>query len=464
MNRSRAGLRLLSALLLTLAARTAHGSNPEQPETAQPAGAGTTFLDHSGTGPFWFGAEWNTILQLKPSFDARYSGMNSLRPESEDAMSGLFTLFFAYAPSRTTELILDAEMAYGGGLSAALGLAGFSNLDVVRNPTLSSEPYVARIQIHQIIPLSSDWEPNDDRGPITTLPRLPRHRLQVRFGKLSTVDLFDINPVGSDSHLQFMNWAVDNNGAYDYAADTRGYTYGLVVEYQGPRVEVRFGEMLMPKVANGIDLDFDLSRSHAENFELELKYSRQPHWAGTLRPLIYLNTATMGSYREAIDAFRSGQDPRPEITAHRKRGRTKLGFGLNLFQELGPLFRGFMRIGWNDGDNESFAYTEIDDTFEIGADMRGTLWQRPNDKIGLALVTNGISDLHREYLRLGGAGFLLGDGSLRYGRETIVEHYYNLQIWRGAFAAYDIQGIANPGYNQDRGPVWVFSLRGHLEF
>ena len=38
-----------------------------------------------------------------------------------------------------------------------------------------------------------------------------------------------------------MNWAVDNNGAFDYAADTRGYTYGLIAEYQGPRLAVRLG-------------------------------------------------------------------------------------------------------------------------------------------------------------------------------------------------------------------------------
>jgi carbohydrate-selective porin OprB len=381
-------------------------------------------------------------------------------------------VFTAFRPHRTLEVIADVEMAVGNGLSSALGLAGFTNLDVVRNPTLSHEPYVARLQLHQLIPLSRDWERNDDRGPISSFEYVPRHRLEIRVGKLSTADLFDINPAGSDSHLQFMNWTVDNNGAYDYAADTRGYTYGLVVEYQGPYLEARFGEMLMPKVANGIDLDWNLRKSHSENFELEIKYSRRPGWSGTLRALAYVNHANMGDYQTAIDAFRNGVDVTPDITLHRRQGNYKYGFGLNLIQELGGVARLFARGGANDGHAESFAYTEVDDTFEIGFDLGGGPWRRRQDKIGLAFVTNGISGAHREYLKLGGHGFILGDGNplaprgsnLNYGRENILEAYYNLHIWRGAYAAADVQFVDDPGYNRDRGPVWVFSLRGHLEF
>jgi hypothetical protein len=456
------GGRILAVAAL-LWARTARAGNPEPPETA-PKGTEETFLDHSGREPFWWGAEINSILQMKPGFDARYSGPNSLIPESESAVSGLISVYTAYRLFPTTEFIFDAESALGGGISQALGLGGYTNLDVVRNPTLSHEPYLARSEIHQIIPIRGPWEPNEDRDWDNSAPEVPRHRVELHAGKLAVPDFFDINPAGSDSHRQFMNWTVDNNGAYDYAADTRGYTYGFVAEYQGPRLEARFGEFLMPKVANGIDLEWNLSLAHSENFELELKYARRDWWHGALRLLAYINHANMGSYREAIDAFLDGQDTVPDIVAHRKQGRTKYGFGANLYQELGPLFRVCARLGWNDGANESFAYTEVDNTFELCGDMRGTRWRRPFDKVGLAFVTNGISDDHAEYLRLGGSGFLLGDGNLRYGRETIVEQYYDFHIWRGAFVAEDIQRIVNPGYNQDRGPVWVFSLRAHLEF
>jgi hypothetical protein len=447
-----------------LFARTALARNPEQPETAPKAGTDETFLDHSGNQPYWFGLEFNSILQYHPGFDAPYAGPNSLQRFSETAWSGLITVFSAYRPTRTTELILDVEAALGGGISDALGLAGYTNLDVVRNPTLGPTPYVARAQIHQVIPLYGDWEANTDRGPISSAPEMPRHRLELRAGKVAVPDMFDINPAGSDSHRQFMNWTVDSNGAYDFAADTRGYTYGLLFEYQGPFIEARFGEFLMPTVANGIDLEWNLTQSHSENFEIEIKYARMEGRAGTLRLLAYQNYANMGTYRTAINQYLAGEVTVPDIVATRKPSTLKYGFGANLIQEIGPLVRAFARLGWNDDTTESFAFTEVGNTFEIGGDLRGVKWRRPVDKIGVAFVSNGLSDDHREYLRLGGSGFLLGDGNLKYGRETILEQYYDFQIYRGAFVAEDIQFIANPGYNQDRGPVWVFSFRGHLEF
>lgn len=453
-----------------LFARVSHANNPETPENAPPPDTRTTFLDHTRQSAFWFGGEVNSIFQGKPGFAAAYSGPNSLSKDGEVAVSGIVTLFTAYRPFRTTELILDAELAFGGGLSSALGVAGFTNLDVVRNPTLGSEPYIARLQWHQLIPLSRHWIRNEDRGPISSFAWVPEHRLEFRIGKLSTADLFDVNPAGSDSHMQFMNWTVDNNGAYDYAADTRGYTYGLLIEYQGPRIEARFGEMLMPMVANGLDIDFDLLHNHAENFELEIKYSRVPGFFGTLRVLTFINHANMGSYSEAIAGFLNKKtidgsvDTVPTIEHYRHAGNVKYGFGLNLIQNLGEYARIFARGGLNDGQNESFAYTEVDDTFEFGGDMSLGFWRRQNDRFGLAFVTNGLSQLHRDYLRLGGRGFLLGDGGLNYGREYIVETYYNAQVWRGAFLAPDIQFVQNPGYNQDRGPVLVFSIRAHLEF
>jgi len=455
---------LVAGAAILAASSSALARHPEQPETAPRPGNDLTFLDHRGPGPFWYGAEINAIFQSHPSFRAPYSGPNSLRPGAEWALSWLVTAFGTYTPTRTTELILDPEIALGGGLSQAVGAAGFPNLDVVRNPTLSHAPYVARVEVHQIIPLSSDWVPNEDRGPISSLALVPRHRLELRFGKMSTADLFDVNPVGSDSHLQFMNWTVDNNGAYDYAADTRGYTWAFVAEYQGPRLEVRLGEMLMPKVANGIDLDWDVTASRADNLEVEIKYAVADDWRGTLRVLGYQNHANMGSYREAVAAFAASPAATlPDVTTTRRAGRVKRGFGVNVVQELGGAVRAFGRFGWSGGQFESFAFTEVENTLALGADLAGAAWRRPTDRVGLAFVSNGLSAAHAAYLSAGGRGFLLGDGGLTYGRETIVEHYYNLHVWRGLFFAEDVQLLTHPGYNVDRGPVWVFSLRGHIE-
>jgi len=456
----------LATVLVLLVPPRAQAKNPEEPEDAPRPAENLTFLDHEHPWPpwpIWLGGEANGIFQHNPSFQAPRSGPHSFGPDAESAISGLFTIFLAYRPTRTTELILDPEMALGGGLSQAVGIAGFPNLDVVRNPTLSHAPYIARAEIHQIIPLSSEWVPNEDRDPISSFVEVPKHRLELRFGKMSTADLFDINPAASDSHLQFMNWTVDNTGAYDYAADTRGYTYGLIVEYQGPRIEARLGEMLMPTVANGIDLEFNFTRARADNLELEVKYGLIQNWRGTWRLLFYQNTANMGNYRQAIDAA-AGTGMAPDVTLTRAQGRVKRGFATNVIQEIAGVARAFSRLGWSTGDLESFAYTEVENTVIVGGDILGVYWRRPTDRTGLAFVSNGISSDHAAYLAAGGLGFLLGDGYLKYARETIVEHYYNLHVWRGLSFAEDIQFIANPGYNSDRGPVWVFSLRGHLEF
>src|ERR1700729_2088179 len=191
------------------------------------------------------------------------------------------------------------ESAGGHGLSNALGMAGFVNLDVVRNPTLGDVPYVARIMLRQIIPVASE-RIEAQRGPLGLATSRPVRRLEFRIGKFSMPDFFDANSYGSDSHLQFLNWTVDNNGAYDYSANTRGYTDGAILEYDDHWFTVRFGETMMPKVANGIHLDANLARARAENLEFEFRGSILPHRTGVVRLLSYLNHANMGNYEEAI--------------------------------------------------------------------------------------------------------------------------------------------------------------------
>ncbi len=422
----------------------------------------TTLVDHAQDSVLYVGGQANMIYQYHPDFPAKYSGKSSLSARHEGIASYVVTLFVGYALTPTTEIFFDGEMAAGGGLSTALGLGGFTNLDVVRNPSLGSDPYPARFFVRQIIPLSHRYV-DADRGHLAMATRLPDTRIELRAGKLSTADLFDVNAVGSDSHLQFMNWAVDNNGAYDYAADTRGYTYGAVAALESPSVALRVGMMLMPTVANGITLDWHLDQSRGDNLELEVHRRFLAGRLSTVRLLGFSNHAAMGSYREAIEAFEHGQGAAPDIEAHRKAGRVKYGVGLNVEQEIGGPLRGFARAGWSEGAYESFAYTEVNDTVAVGADLRGSWWKRARDKVGLALVTNGLSADHRRYLALGGHGFLLGDGALKYGRENILETYYNFAIHRGISAAMDVQVIENPGYNRDRGAVVVLSGRAHID-
>lgn len=435
-----------------------------QDETGNLAEASTTMFSHPENSWWWISGQANVIFQAHPPFPARYSGPLSMKDSAEHATSEVFTLFTGAQLSPTTEILFDIESAGGRGLSDALGLAGFTNLDVVRNPDLGRTPYIARGIFHQVIPLGAKREKNEERGPLETLRELPVRRIDFRFGKMGTADFFDINPVGSDSHMQFLNWTVDNNGAYDYAADTRGYTVGAMLEYHDVSWTLRFGEFLMPTVANGIDYEWNLRRSHAENVEFELRKSLLPKRQAAWRVLSFVNHANMGTYREAIDRSLAGIDPVPDITLTRKAGTIKYGFGFNAEQDLSETLRVFGRFGWNEGQHESFAYTEVDQTVELGGDLRGNAWNRKVDRAGIAFVSNGISRDHAEYLRLGGQGFLLGDGNLNYGRETIAEAYYTAHLWRGIFAAFDLQHINNPGYNRDRGPVLVPGMRLHVEF
>jgi high affinity Mn2+ porin len=433
------------------------------PADDSPSGGPATLFPHSESSRFWISGQANIITQWHPAFHSSYQGPNSLSPEAQDASSRVLTLLTGLRISGTTEFLFDVQETGGHGIGEALGLAGFTNLDVVRNPTLSKAPYVARLMWHQIIPLSGE-KSAAERTPLSLFTQLPVRRLEIRFGKFSLVDFFDLNTYGSDNNFQFMNWTLDNNGAYDYAADTRGYSYAAMVEYDDRHWSVRFAEALMPKVANGINLDADLGRAHSENVEFELHHSFLPRREAVVRLLGYANHANMGVYSVAVADFHAGDTPKPEITAHPLQTTTKYGFGVNVEQPLTDWLGLFARWGWNEGEHESYAYTEVDETEQVGAGAQGTKWKRKLDRAGLAFISNGISRDHQEYLALGGLGFVLGDGNLNYGRENIVETYYTLHVWRGIFTSLDAQYINNPGYNRDRGPVFAPALRLHVEF
>ena len=418
---------------------------------------------HLADTRFWLSGQANFIFQTHPPFHAPYSGPNSLDPNYEKATSRVLTFFSGVRLNDSTELLADIEEAGGSGLSTGLGLAGAPDLDIVRNPLLSTKPYLARAMVHKIFALSKDKMENQ-RTPFALFEETPRRRLEIRFGKFSMVDFFDQNSAGSDTHFQFTNWTVDNNGAYDYAADTRGYTVGVIADYEDPSWGLRFAETLMPKVANGIDLVWRPWQVHAENFEYELRQGLLPGRSGVFRVLAYTNYANMGIYREAVAQFERHLVPRPDITNHPWHVTRKYGVGVNVEQNLTANLTAFGRFGWNDGKTESFAYTEVEQTIEAGLGANGAIWHRSRDRSGVALVSNAIKKDHQIYLAEGGIGFLLGDGRLNYGRENIVEWYYSAHAWRGIYLGPGLQHITNPGYNRDRGPVLIPGFRLHLEF
>ncbi len=463
---------VLIALLACLPLRAQTTPQVAVPDAPAPQ---LTVFPHPDSARYLISGQANIIFQAHPGFHSPYEGTNSLLARGEYKTSLVGTLFLGYKlianPRYELDAIYDEESAGGRGVSEALGLAGFTNLDVVRNPNLGSTPYLARVQLHQTIGLTSKLV-DSERTQFSLATKVPARRLDLRVGKMGLPDTFDLNGPGSDSHLQFLNWTADNNGAWDYAADTRGYTYGFIAEYDDIDFSARYAIALMPIVANGIDLEWNLRRASGQDVELEYRKTPfallperilSPKRKGVIRLLGYVNHANMGDYRQQIKlALATGTTP--EITAHPQFTTMKYGVGLNFEQELTDDIRAFGRFGWNEGQHESFAYTECDQTFQLGGDLAGNRWHRSNDKVGLVGISNAIKRDHQQYLALGGLGFILGDSHLSYAREDILETYYNAHNWRGLYTAFDFQFIDHPGYDQARGPVEMFSVRTHVDF
>src|ERR1035437_6089464 len=344
--RALAGLILASALTCVLATAQATASLPSSPQPqhqqqlapksisqASPENAPiVTMATHHGNDRYWLSGQANIIFQGNLPFHSPYVGINSLRGASEYKTSLLGTLYSVFRPTRSirynTDLILDVESSGGRGLSQALGLASFTNLDVVRNPTLGPAPYLSRYGIHQVIGLTEETASHEP-GPFAAAPSVPVRRVEFRAGKMTLPDFFDVNGPGSDSHLQFMNWTVDNNGAWDYAADTRGYTVGGMAEYDDRKWSLRYGLFAMPTEANGMDLDWNWRRSHGHNGEFELRHSFVAQRKGVQRVLFFANRAHMGTYREAVNAYLAGTDTKPNFLLHEHFSALKYGFGLN---------------------------------------------------------------------------------------------------------------------------------------
>jgi len=454
---------LLGVLTISTPIRAQAGQTPSTASSDTSTTSGFHTGQQSGL-PYELGFQATLIDQNLFKFRSGYQGVNSLPSRNENEKSDTYTLYAGVRPMRGIELYVNPEMARGNGIGQALGLAGYTNGDVIRNPSLGMEPYLARYMARFTLSTGHGLE-KIEAGENQIAGERPTHRLVLTAGKLGSNDIFDTNSYANSTRTQFMNWALINNGAYDYAADTRGYSCGAALEWVNPDFAIRLGRFAMPLVANGPDLAQNLGSSFGDQLELETHLHLFTHRGPLiLRTLGYRNVAAMGDYRQSL-ALAQLAGGVPDITSTRKPGRVKYGFGLNFEQPLADdgATGLFGRFGWDDGATESFAYTEIDQTVCLGAQISGSRWHRPDDRIALALVKNDLSSAHRDYLAAGGIGFLLGDGKLNYGAEQILETYYNCQISKQTSVSLDYQYIANPGYNRDRGPVSVLSIRLHLE-
>jgi len=404
-------------------------------------------------------AQATVIPQYHFPFSAAYTGMNSLLTEENAQTSFTATAYIGRRLWKGAAIYFNPEVAGGSGLSKALGVAGFVNGETFRIGSPQLKLYLARLFIEQRFALDKSVTYEEDE--LNQLQgKTPAKYISVRVGKYSLADFFDDNAYSHDPRTQFFNWSLMSNGAWDYPANTRGYTEGVVAEYHTPLFAVRASASALPTTANGPDLDLDFSRSLGLVVELEKSYFVKKRKA-TVRLLLVHNTTKMGNYREAV-----AQAPAdPDITSVREYGHTKSGICLSWEQELTNTMGAFLRGGFNDGKNETWVFTEIDQTLSGGVVFKGEAWKRKADVLGVAFSLNGISEPHRDYLKAGGYGFIIGDGALTYGQELILETYYQLAFPKWHFSlSPDYQFVLNPAYNKDRGPVHVVGLRLHAEF
>lgn len=452
--------------LLSLVAMGAMGAmaprgvlRAQQPDSARAGRQGSaTWV------PWLLGTQINVIGQDLRPLHSPYAGAHSLRANGDSKISHAYGVYSGVQAGDRLQGYLDIEMVRGKGISSVTGLAGPTNGDVLRQGSvdLGNGPYVARAFIRYTVPLAGASRDTLQRG-IDQIPEIASaRRIEITAGKFALSDIFDLNRYANSTRQQFMNWGLFNNTAWDFAADTRGYTNGVAVAWIHQAWALRFGSFQMPHAANGNVFDSDLRRAHADNGELTVTLPRS---STVIRLLGYMNHARMGSYAEALAIGRATDTP-PNIVATDRPGRSKNGWGINLEQPLADSGETgiFARIGWNDGKNESFVFSEVDRHVSAGVQVSGTRWGRADDRFGISAVQTGIVQIHRDYLAAGGLGFLLGDGHLNYGPEQIAETYYRSQLGPYLQVGPDVQYIRNPGYNRDRGPATVLSLRVNLRY
>ena len=403
--------------------------------------------------------QFTFIEQGYPAFRSPYEGANSLSGASQAQNTVSATAFVGYRLWDGTDIYVNPEITQGFGLSTTRGIAGFPNFEAQKASFPMPRFDLARIYAQQTFGLGGEQETIED-GPNQIAGKEDISRITLIAGRLSVTDFFDNNAYAHDGRTQFLNWNIDCCGAYDWTMDQISYTWGAMVELNQKFWAFRAGYFLVPVVSN-VD-EFDTNFPNGEYIgELELRYSlfSEP---GKLRLMAWANRANMGSYAAAL-AEPITTPNYPDITLVRQV-RTNYGFNANLEQAITADLGVFSRASWSPGLDEIIGWTDCDESLSAGAQLKGTSWGRPNDRIGVAGVIDGLSPEARAYFATGGLGILIGDGALNYRPEKIIEAYYSYSLNTWSSFTFDYQFVADPAYNADRGPVHIFAGRLHLAF
>ena len=410
-----------------------------------------------GPGTFEVHGQTAFVYQGYPPFSAAYDGPQSLPFGGQSRETWALSGSIGVRLWQGGELYYNPEILQGTGLAQTNGAGGFPNGEAQRNfpyPRYST----SRLFLRQTIGQGGERE-KVESDYLQLAGERDVSRVTIQAGRYAVQDIFDNNTYANDPRFDFLNWSIWAAGAFDYAADSVGYTWGVAIEVNRPSWAVRLGYFLEPALTDTNSFDMNLFTRGSYVAEMELRY-RPYDRPGAVRLGAWFNRAFAGSYNDAV-ALASIN---PGLTANdtiplTRQGRTKYGFYVNLEQELSDSVGAFARFSWNDGRTEIMSFTDIDTSLSVGLSIKGTSWGRPNDTIGIAGALNAISGDQANYLAAGGLGILVGDGALSYGSEGIIETYYSLQVAKGIFVTADYQFLNNPAYNAVRGPAHIFSGR-----
>src|ERR1700739_898215 len=260
------------------------------------------------------------VFQDKLPFTAKYTGTNSLLPAHEDQSTLTTTLFAGFRLWKYASVYVTPEVAGGSGLSGALGAGDAFNGESFRIGDPAPAIYLARMYVQQLFPLTKKKIfQEDDQNQLQEF--IPEKYISLTVGKIGISDFFDDNQYSHDPRTQFLSWTLMSSGAWDYPANTRRYTPSVIVEYVTPDDEIHGAISLMPKEANGPDMNWKIDKVHSFSLEYTHYYRGLFSQHGTVRLLGFYTVANMGNYEEAIAMNPSA----PNITADEKNGRTKYG-------------------------------------------------------------------------------------------------------------------------------------------
>jgi high affinity Mn2+ porin len=404
------------------------------------------------------------IVQQKNNFNSPYYGQNSLLNRSEGGGGKSYTLsataFLGARLWEGAEVYWNPEMFEGTPFNGQLvGLGGFQNGELQKGSYAPPIYYTARAFIRQTFGLGGGKE-HIESSPNQLAGNLDKNRIVVSYGKFATLDFFDQNSFSHDPRTQFQNFAIFSMGAYSYAADSKGYTYGAVVEWYQDDWILKMARLAMPTIPNTAQLDYSLTKDYGNQIELTHEHEL---WGkpGAVRALYYQQHAFMGNYQSAVSLAQQTNST-PDISSTRLAAQSSWGYGLNIEQSISENVGLFGRWSWNPGNSETQT-VDISRSLSGGVSIKGASWSRPNDTLGLGFAVNGIAPIQRTYLQMGGMSPFIGDGNLSYKTEQILETFYSAKVYKDLYLSADYQRIANPAYNAARGPVNFFGLRAHIE-